>query len=141
MTGAIMDGVGYHLFKDEDHPKSPVYPAIDKLVDVGLIAYDKETHTVRVCDYHRYRPFGNGSAYVYLKTIEKEFLTIHNENYFCDYLVENQELISGLIEKAKEIYSEFPDSKKKNTNYPSPDQLQIVKLSKKTFAKKNLKHQ
>ena len=85
-TGAIQDGVGYHIF-DNNVKGSPVYPTLDKLVEVGAIAYDKPSHTLRIVNYHKFRPFGNGNPLIVVNSLEKNILALHNKDFFVDYVL------------------------------------------------------
>lgn len=100
MTGAIQDGVGYHNF-DNNVKGSPVYPALDKLVESEAIDYDKKTHTVRIIDYHKFRPFGNGNPSVVLKSLEKNIKALHNKSFFVEYIFENYDIITKKVQQAK----------------------------------------
>ena len=103
MTGAIMDGIGYHNF-DNKAMGSPVYPFLDILVENGAIAYDKSSHTVRIIDYHRFRPFGNGNPLIVVNSLEKNILSLHNKDFFVDYVFENYDIIAKKVEEGKEAY-------------------------------------
>lgn len=129
MTGAIQDGVGYHVF-DNDVKGSPVYPSLDKLIDNNLIAYDKSTHTCRIINYHKFRPFGNGRPLIVLQTLDKEFNGIHYQDYFIDYLEENREIILQKINEARLDYKKA--LAKKSGKLINPDDLNFTKLALKT---------
>lgn len=128
-TGAIQDGVGYHIF-DNNVKGSPVYPTLDKLVDVGVIDYDKPTHTLRIINYHKYRPFGNGRPLIVLQTLNNELEAVHNQNYFVDYIEENREVILKKINDARLDYKKV--LAKKSGKLINPDDLDFTKLVLKT---------
>ena len=126
MTGAIQDGVGYHVF-DNNVKGSPVYPTLDKLVDSGLITYDKPSHTLRIVNYHKFRPFGNGSPLVVLQTLNKEFEAVHNQEFFVNYVEENQDIILKKINDAKGNYENAV--KKGSGKLINPDDLEFTKFA------------
>ena len=128
-TGAIQDGVGYHIF-DNNVKGSPVYPTLDKLVDAGVIDYDKPTHTLRVINYHKFRPFGNGRPLIVLQTLNNELEAVHNQNYFVDYIEENREIILKKINDARLDYKKV--LAKKSGKLINPDDLDFTKLTLKT---------
>ena len=134
-TGAIQDGVGYHIF-DNNVKGSPVYPTLDKLVDVGVIDYDKPTHTLRIINYHKYRPFGNGRPLIVLQTLNNELEAVHNQNYFVDYIEENKDIILKKINDARLDYKKALEKKmlekKSEKSLTNPDDLDFTKLALKT---------
>jgi len=129
MTGAVQDGIGYHVF-DNNVKGSPVYPTLDKLVDNNLIAYDKSTHTLRIINYHKFRPFGNGRPLIVLQTLDNELEAVHNQNYFVDYIEENREIILKKINDARLDYKKV--LAEKSGKLINPDDLNFTKLVLKT---------
>jgi hypothetical protein len=120
MTGAILDGVGYHIF-DNNVKGSPAFPILDKLVDSGLIAYDKATHTLRLINYHKFRPFGSGNPLIVVNGLEKDFLALYNKDFFVDYVIENYDVINEKIAAAKIAYKKAMDGK--GTKLTDPEKL------------------